>query len=102
MLPPVASAQDWGHVSGGVESNSILYSDGAFRSNNYLKLDYVKGRFSAGIQAEYYPTPLLGYDLRLKGIGVPGKYLAWTDETWGITAGDFYDQFGTGITACWR
>lgn len=97
LMPLAASAQDWGYLSGGVESNSILYSDGAFRSNNYLKLDYVKGRFSAGLQAEYYPDPLLGYDLRLKGIGLPGKYIAWTDETWGITAGDFYDQFGTGV-----
>ena len=93
-----ASAQkDWGSLSGGVESRSILATDGSFRSNNYLKLDYVKGRFSAGLQAEFYPLPLLGYDAKLKGFGVPGKYLAWTDKHWSLTAGDFYDQFGTGI-----
>lgn len=97
LLPTLAAAQGWGHLSGGVESNSIVYRDGTFRSNNYLKLDYVNGRFSAGIQAEYYPEPLLGYDLNLKGIGLPGKYIAWTDTLWSITAGDFYEQFGTGI-----
>ena len=99
LLPFSAGAQktDWGSVSGGLESQSIWYLDGKFRSNNYLKLDYVKGRFSAGVQAEYYPEPLLGYDAGLKGVGLPGKYLAWTDTTWGITAGDFYDQFGAGI-----
>jgi len=99
LMPLRVWAQDakWGSVSGGIESNSVLYVDGTFRSNNYLKLDYVKGRFSGGIQAEYYPTPLLGYDINLKGIGLPGKYLAWTDHQWSVTAGDFYDQFGTGI-----
>ena len=98
LVPGLGWAQgQWGSLSGGLESNSILYRDGSFRSNNYLKLDYVNGRFSAGLQAEYYPTPLLGYDVNLKGIGLPGKYLALTDETWSLTAGDFYDQFGTGI-----
>ena len=106
LLPAIASlllvlaplrAPAQGRLSGGLESNSVFSVDGKFRSNNYLKLDYVNGRFSAGIQAEYYPEPLLGYDLNLKGFGVPGKYIAWTDRTWSLTAGDFYDQFGTGL-----
>ena len=84
-------------LSGSIESNSLLDLSPAFYSNNYLKLDYSYGRFSAGIQAEYYPNPLPGYDAGLKGIGLPGKYIAWTDTYWNITAGDFYDQFGTGI-----
>ena len=92
----VASAQE-SVFSGGIESNSILDVNGKFHSNNYLKLDFSRGRFSAGLQAEYYPNPLPGYDLNLKGIGLPGKYIAWTDKQWSITAGDFYDQFGTGI-----
>ena len=49
------------------------------------------------MQVEYYPEPLLGYDLNLKGFGLPGKYLAWTEDNWSLTAGDFYDQFGTGV-----
>ncbi len=84
-------------LTGGIETTSVLYSDGKFRSNNYLKLDFVSGAFSAGIQAEYYPDPLLGYDVNLKGIGLPGKYIAWNSGGWSITAGDFHDQFGTGI-----
>lgn len=99
LLPLGARAQEaaWGSLSGGVESNSVLYSDKSFRSNNYLKLDYTKGRFSAGLQAEYYPSPLLGYDQNLKGIGLPGAYLAWADRQWSLTAGSFYDQLGTGV-----
>ena len=91
LVPLTASAQGWGKLAGGIESNSVLSADGKFRSNNYLKLDYVNGRFSAGIQAEgYLPEPLPGYDLGLKGIGLPGKYIAWTDRSWSVMAGDFY------------
>ena len=54
LVPLLASAQgEWGSLSGGLESNSVFETDGHFRSNNYLKLDYVRGRFSAGLQTEY-------------------------------------------------
>lgn len=97
FLPVTFGLQAQEHLfSGSIESNSLL-DRGSFYSNNYLKLDYAYGRFSAGLQAEYYPMPLPGYDLNLKGFGLPGKYVAWTDSNWSVTAGDFYDQFGTGI-----
>ena len=96
LMPLRLSAQG-GRVAGGLESDSVWSVDGHFYSNNYLKLDYARGRFSAGIQAEYYPDPLPGYDINLKGVGLPGKYVAWTDKTWSLTAGDFHDQFGSGI-----
>ena len=99
-LPLSVAAQVplWGgHLTGGLESDLALYRGGSFAANNYLKLDYVNGRFSAGLQLEYYPTPLLGYAPELKGFGVPGKYVAWTAEQWSLTLGDFYDQFGSGI-----
>ena len=96
LMPLRLSAQG-GRVAGGLESDSVWSVDGHFYSNNYLKLDYARGRFSAGIQAEYYPDPLPGYDINLKGVGLPGKYVAWTDKTWSLTAGDFHDQFGSCI-----
>ena len=97
LIPVRVSAQEGGSVTGGLESDSVWSVDGRFLSNNYLKMDYVLGRFSAGFQAEYYPDPLPGYDLNLKGAGLPGKYLSWTDRNWSLTAGDFYDQFGSGL-----
>ena len=86
-----------GQLTGGFESNSALYRDGTYGSNNYLKLDYVKGRFSVGTQLEWYPTPLSGYSPDLKGFGVPEKYIAWTDDSWSLTLGDYHEQFGTGL-----
>lgn len=100
LLPLAAAAQLpvlGGMLTGGLESDFAFYKGGGFGSNNYLKLDYVNGRLSAGLQMEYYPSPMLGYAAELKGFGVPGKYIAWTDETWSITLGDFYEQFGTGV-----
>lgn len=100
VLPLSAAAQVnlWGgRLSGGLESDLALYRGGSFAANNYLKLDYVHGRFSAGLQMEYYPTPLLGYAQEIKGFGVPGKYVSWTAETWSVTLGDYYDQFGSGL-----
>lgn len=96
-----------GHLSGSFETNTIYYRDDAktgaraprdnYGSNNYLKLDYRLGRFSAGIQAEWYPQVLQGYESKLDGFGLPEKYIAWTDRHWSITLGDFYEQFGSGL-----
>ena len=91
-----------GVLTGSVESSSIYdvlpgSAYNGFHSNNYLKLDYTLGGFSAGVQAEWYPSPLPGFDPALQGFGVPLKYISWQNDTWKVTAGDFYEQFGTGI-----
>ena len=105
LLPSGAGARDWGRVTGSIESNSIRYFDDAatgsapitFGSNNYLKLDWTKNAFSAGLQAEYYPEALAGYPSELKGFGVPSLYASWTGEHIGLTAGTFYEQLGSGL-----
>lgn len=99
-LPLLAIAQLnmlGGTLSGGLESNVAIYRGGSYGANNYLKLDYVNGRFSAGLQVEYYPTPMLGYSPELKGLGFTGKFVAWNADTWSVTLGDYYEQFGTGL-----
>ena len=100
LLPAAARSQ--GHLDGSLESNTIFDDDRTsawygFHSNNYLKLDYHNGRFGAGMQGEWYPSPLPGYDLSLTGIGLPIKYLRWNGGSWNITCGDFYEQFGSGL-----
>ena len=99
-------ARDWGRLTGSLESNSIRYFDDRFigtpdnpwGSNNYLKLDWTKGRFSAGLQAEYYPEALAGYPSELKGAGLPSLYASWAGEHLAVTAGTFYEQVGSGLT----
>ena len=93
--------QPWSFY-GNLESTSA-YDDGedspykGFHSNNYLKLTASRGRFSAGLQAEWYPDPMPGFDLSLRGAGVPLKYVTYNGGDWQLTAGDFYEQFGSGL-----
>ena len=106
LLPsPEAASRDWGRVTGSLESNSIRYFDDSFLgtapltwgSNNYLKMDWTRGAWSAGFQAEYYPEALAGYPSELKGAGVPALYASWTGTHLGLTAGTFYEQWGSGL-----
>ena len=104
-LPAALKAQDKGRVTGSVESNSIYYLDDSvigspehpWGSNNYLKLDYARGGFTAGLQAEYYPQALAGYPAELKGAGLTGLYAAWNGDWLEATAGSFFEQLGSGL-----
>lgn len=87
---------------GSLESSSVFDHDKSspyygFHFNNYAKFTLGYGRFSAGLQAEWYPNPLPGMDLSLKGFGVPMKYVAWDGGPVKVTVGDFYEQFGSGL-----
>lgn len=100
-----SSAQ--GYLTGGFETGTNYYvqdpktnatvPDGHFGSNNYLKLDYYNSRFTAGVQLEAYGPALVGYSAELKGANLTNYYVAWNDESFSITAGTFYDQFGSGL-----
>ena len=103
-----------GQVSGSFESSSIVYTpdnklgplqdaqgdfiDDRFGSNNYIKVDYANGRFSAGIQMNAYLPALVGYEA-YKGYKfyLASKYIQWRDKNYDILVGDIYDQLGNGL-----
>ena len=94
-----------GHLSGSFETNTIYYVEdsktgavvphNSYGSNNFLKLDYQLGRFSAGVQLEYYPhplvgTPMQGYEYVMEGFSINNlteKYISWTDRNYSVTVG---------------
>lgn len=96
-----------GDLTGSLESNSIYYFNDAaisaqqpenvIGSNNYFKLDYRKGSFSAGIQYEAYLAPLLGFNPLLEGNEFVFKYIQFQNNSLNITVGNFYEQFGSGL-----
>lgn len=102
-----AMAQDNGYLTGSFESNNHLYvndptnefqsADDRFGSNNYLKFDYYKGSFSAGMQMEGYLPAQIGYPTELQKYALSNFYLNWRDDNFQVTAGTFYDQFGSGL-----
>ena len=76
-----------GHVSGSFETNTNAYLEdaktmatvppGHFGSNNYLKLDYVNRRFSAGVQLEAYAPVAVGFPNILSGAALTNYYVGW-------------------------
>ena len=106
--------KDWGYVTGSLESNNNLYvedvandfypsmqpqlKDGnIFAANDYLKVDFYKNRISAGLQMESYSPTLVGYPIAENTLTLSNLYVSWKDKSYSITAGTFYDQFGSGL-----
>ena len=108
-----------GQISVALESNNSYYAPdktlediglvapekrtrGDFGSNDYLKVDYNIGRFSAGVQVDGYLPAMYGYDFydycqRDSKLNMfITKYVQWEDANWGVRLGDIYDQFGNG------
>ncbi|MBE6197560.1 MAG: hypothetical protein E7141_02650 [Rikenellaceae bacterium] len=96
-----------GQVSGSLESSSIYYTpdkkierpEDHFGSNNYIKVDYANGRFSAGIQMNAFLPALVGYEELASGYKfyLASKYIQWRDKNFEILVGDIFDQFGNGL-----
>lgn len=70
-----------------------------FRSNNYLKLNAQLNKFTFGLQIEgYAPQAILNFSPSFdKEIGVATYFANYTNEKMDITAGYFYEQFGSGL-----
>jgi hypothetical protein len=103
-----ADAQsNFGEIHGEFQSDSQYYlTDSAIgapntperiRSNNYALINYQRDKFSAGLRYENYIFPLQGFDIRYKGNGIPYRFVRYQNQLLDITAGSFYEQFGSGI-----
>ena len=100
--------KNYGKINEGFESISqwylndkgrnIAHPEDPVRSNNYLLVNYQLGRFSAGVQVEAYePNALLNYNPGFKGTDLGTYYAAYKTNKLEVTAGYFYEQFGSGM-----
>lgn len=106
--------KDWGYLTGSLESTNHLYVEdaannfypsmqpqlkdgGVFAANDYIKLDYYKGRLSAGMQIEGYSPTLVGYPISENTLLLSNLYVSWRDKSYSVTAGTFYEQLGSGL-----
>lgn len=113
---PLYAQFDKGILTGSLESNNIYYvndskleslpgvtanPDDHFGSNTYLKLDYLNGNLSAGIQLEGFLPPLQGYDYAAYSNGnkvmLGSKYVSWQDDKFSFRVGDIFEQYGSGL-----
>lgn len=99
---------NWGQIHGNFGLDAQYYLNDSligapvvpekFRANGFLNLVYTNGNFSAGLRYEaYLPKPLLGFDTRYEGQGIPFRYARYTLGGLEVTAGTFYEQFGNGL-----
>ncbi len=65
--------------------------------NSFVNFIYQNNDFSAGLRYESYLDPLLGYDPRYTGSGIAYRYLRFNKDGLDVTAGNFYEQFGSGL-----
>ncbi|MCB0854982.1 MAG: hypothetical protein KDD63_22325, partial [Bacteroidetes bacterium] len=84
-----------GNISGSFQSDvQYLFPDSIIGanavdenvlSNSFLQLTYQKGQFSAVVRYEAYLNPLLGFDQRYKGQGLPYRYASYQGDKIEIT-----------------
>lgn len=67
------------------------------RSNGFMNLFYTRGNLTAGVRFESYQNVLQGFDPRYKGAGIANRFASYSYEGLEVTAGNFYEQFGTGM-----
>jgi len=109
-LPEAARTQSilsGGQVNGNFQMDAQYYQvDSAIGAyaipekmlmNSWTNITYISGDFSAGMRFETYLNPVSGYYKDLKGAGVPYWYVGYKAGQFDITAGNFYEQFGSGM-----
>lgn len=73
--------------------------DSKVRGNAYLNILYSNGGFSAGARYEFYMFPLIDFEkIDYKGQGIKYFFADYTNKFISVTAGNFYEQFGNGLT----
>jgi hypothetical protein len=96
-----------GSIHGNFQMDAQLYSEDTVINapdvsedmlmNGFANINYTNGKFTAGLRYEVYLNPMLGYDYRLKGSGIPYRFASFKSDDFEITVGNFYEQFGSGL-----
>ena len=94
-------------LSGSIQSDVLIpqdddiigtehYSEWAL-TNTYVDLKLGSKYVDAGTRFEFLEHPLPGYEPDFKGWGLPHFYVKGHYKNVELTAGDFYEQFGSGF-----
>jgi hypothetical protein len=67
-------------------------------SNAFGNINYSRGKFSAGVRYEAYNNVRQGFLPGYKGQGIVNRYARYQTQLLDITIGNFYEQFGSGLT----
>ncbi|MDD6019535.1 MAG: DUF6029 family protein [bacterium] len=94
-------------VNGSIQSDILIPQDdkaiGAekdgdwAKTNTYVDLSAAYKHLGAGLRVEYLDHPLPGFEADMKGWGLMHAYLRLKYDKIDVTAGSFYEQFGSGF-----
>ncbi len=65
--------------------------------NGFGNINFSYKDFTMGMRYESYQNPMLGYDPRYKGSGIPYRFASYNRQNLEVTLGNFYEQFGSGM-----
>ena len=65
--------------------------------NTYADVNMASRYVDAGLRAEFMKWPLPGYEKDFAGWGLSNFYVKGKYKGFDLTAGDFYEQFGSGF-----
>ena len=65
--------------------------------NGFGKIGYTYGNFSAGMRFEAFLPEMNGFRSELNGVGLANFFASYDNGFIGVTVGDIYDQFGSGL-----
>ena len=68
-----------------------------FGVNGFGKVNYTNGNFSAGLRFEAFLPQMNGFREELNGVGLANFFATYDNGFIGMTVGDIYDQFGSGL-----
>ena len=108
VLPLLGAAQNnSGEIHGDFDLSLQTYkedksigakaADEVLLNNAYFNLLYTKGNFTVGIRYESYLNAKADYDPEFRGNGIPYRFASYNKDGLAITAGSFYEQFGSGL-----
>ena len=107
LCPVAVTAQKGVTVHGSVQSDILFPEDDAtigtetykdkVLTNSYADLGLYSKYVDGGFRVEYLEHPLPGFEPDFKGWGVPNIYVKGRYKGFEVTAGDFYEQFGSGF-----
>ncbi|MDY5969254.1 MAG: DUF6029 family protein [Bacteroidales bacterium] len=96
-----------GHVTGNVQidgqisrRDSVIGADDVpekWLMNARADILYTNGPFSAGLRFEAYQPPMLGFNPQYRGQGIANYFVSYQGERLSLSAGDIYEQFGSGM-----
>lgn len=113
LIPLHSAAQESGekghkvNIHGSVQSDILFpqedktigtgtYDDKVL-TNTYADVGLYSRKFDAGLRLEFLKWPLPGFEPDFQGWGVPNIYVTGRFGNWEVTAGTFYEQFGSGF-----